>query len=200
MIKAAGGRGRAQDKSHQTRGRSRGGVQTDEDSQLLSHKALSGPVWMHIEVHMGGATGDVVHLCELQCSVQRRFHKLVEMAPSTILPHHKESSSAHACRLDKDGACLEISRRGRFRIPRTLAHWRVGNTRNQPTDTSRAYSHRLANLERGACHSWLFGVPSCILETTFDSLLAKIVVVRVRDFGGGDAEGGACPAGDHHRQ
>ncbi|KZP13532.1 hypothetical protein FIBSPDRAFT_131451 [Athelia psychrophila] len=85
MIRAAGGWGRAQDKSYQTRGRCQGGVQC----QLVSQKALSGPGWKHIEVHMGGATGDVAHLCELQCSVQRRFQKLVEMAPFTILPHHK---------------------------------------------------------------------------------------------------------------
>ncbi|KZP24454.1 hypothetical protein FIBSPDRAFT_929926 [Athelia psychrophila] len=117
MIKAAGRWGRAQDKSFQTEE----GVEEafkrckDENSQLFSQKALSGPGWKHIKVHVGGATEDVG-------SVQRRFQKLVEMAPCTILPHHKESSSAHACRLDKDGACLEISRRGRFRIPRKLAH------------------------------------------------------------------------------
>ncbi|KZP24414.1 hypothetical protein FIBSPDRAFT_857070, partial [Athelia psychrophila] len=56
--------------------------------------ALSGPGWKHLE---GDATGDLAYLCELQCSVRRRFQKVVEvgipflsyaqMAPSTTFHH-----------------------------------------------------------------------------------------------------------------
>ncbi|KZP17462.1 carboxylase:pyruvate/acetyl-coa/propionyl-CoA [Athelia psychrophila] len=53
--------------------------------QLFAEKALSGPGWKHVEVQIvGDGTGDVVHLWERECSVQRRFQKVVEMAPSTI--------------------------------------------------------------------------------------------------------------------
>ncbi|KDQ60049.1 hypothetical protein JAAARDRAFT_32422 [Jaapia argillacea MUCL 33604] len=59
--------------------------------KLFVEKALSGPGWKHIEVQVvGDGTGEVKHLWERECSVQRRFQKIVEMAPST-LPQTKTS-------------------------------------------------------------------------------------------------------------
>ncbi|KZP17617.1 hypothetical protein FIBSPDRAFT_957067 [Athelia psychrophila] len=174
---------------------------TDEDSQLLSHKALSGPVWMHIEVHMGGATGDVVHLCELQCSVQRRFQKLVEMAPFTNLPHHKESNSTRACRLDKDGAIqpqmeeltnLDIVRIQLLLSSATLPSLDLTPASISPTQGCAIHSRltvdefrfsagaipaQLHRMGRGVrVDTWICSVPSCLVGTHFDSLLAEIVV------------------------
>ncbi|RPD57010.1 carboxylase:pyruvate/acetyl-coa/propionyl-CoA [Lentinus tigrinus ALCF2SS1-7] len=53
--------------------------------QIFVEKALVGPGWKHIEVQIvGDGQGNVAHLWERECSVQRRFQKIVEMAPSTL--------------------------------------------------------------------------------------------------------------------
>ncbi|KAJ8502257.1 hypothetical protein ONZ51_g127 [Trametes cubensis] len=53
--------------------------------QVFAEKAYVGPGWRHIEVQIvGDGQGNVTHLWERECSVQRRFQKLVEMAPSTL--------------------------------------------------------------------------------------------------------------------
>ncbi|KIJ63180.1 hypothetical protein HYDPIDRAFT_92999 [Hydnomerulius pinastri MD-312] len=52
---------------------------------LFVEKALTGPAWRHVEVQIvGDGTGDVIHLFERECSVQRRFQKVVEIAPSRL--------------------------------------------------------------------------------------------------------------------
>ncbi|KAJ8502625.1 hypothetical protein ONZ45_g11586 [Pleurotus djamor] len=53
--------------------------------QLFVEKALTGPGWKHIEVQIvGDGQGGVTHLWERECSVQRRFQKIVEAAPSSL--------------------------------------------------------------------------------------------------------------------
>ncbi|KAJ2932220.1 hypothetical protein H1R20_g4871, partial [Candolleomyces eurysporus] len=53
--------------------------------QVFVEKALTGPGWKHIEVQIiGDGTGRVNHLWERECSVQRRFQKIVETAPSRL--------------------------------------------------------------------------------------------------------------------
>ncbi|EAU82890.2 carboxylase:pyruvate/acetyl-CoA/propionyl-CoA [Coprinopsis cinerea okayama7 len=53
--------------------------------QVFAEKALTGPGWKHIEVQIiGDGTGSVNHLWERECSVQRRFQKVVEVAPSRL--------------------------------------------------------------------------------------------------------------------
>ncbi|KDQ22478.1 hypothetical protein PLEOSDRAFT_1098337 [Pleurotus ostreatus PC15] len=53
--------------------------------QLFVEKALTGPGWKHIEVQIiGDGQGGVAHLWERECSVQRRFQKIVEAAPSSL--------------------------------------------------------------------------------------------------------------------
>ncbi|KAJ3513150.1 hypothetical protein NLJ89_g3111 [Agrocybe chaxingu] len=53
--------------------------------QVFAEKAFTGPGWKHIEVQViGDGTGAVNHFWERECSVQRRFQKIVEMAPSGL--------------------------------------------------------------------------------------------------------------------
>ncbi|MCC6223878.1 MAG: pyruvate carboxylase [Thermoleophilia bacterium] len=51
------------------------------DATLFLEEALTGP--RHVEVQLlGDASGDVVHLFERDCSIQRRHQKVVEIAPA----------------------------------------------------------------------------------------------------------------------
>ncbi|CDO75441.1 hypothetical protein BN946_scf184693.g10 [Trametes cinnabarina] len=53
--------------------------------RVFAEKAFVGPGWRHVEVQIvGDGLGNVSHLWERECSVQRRFQKVVEMAPSTL--------------------------------------------------------------------------------------------------------------------
>ncbi|KJA26880.1 hypothetical protein HYPSUDRAFT_36046 [Hypholoma sublateritium FD-334 SS-4] len=52
--------------------------------QVFVEQALTGPGWKHIEVQIIGDGISVNHLWERECSVQRRFQKIVEMAPSLL--------------------------------------------------------------------------------------------------------------------
>jgi len=53
--------------------------------QLFVEAAMIGPSWKHVEVQIvGDGTGQVTHLWERECSVQRRFQKIIEMAPSSL--------------------------------------------------------------------------------------------------------------------
>ncbi|KAI0371279.1 hypothetical protein BV20DRAFT_1035297 [Pilatotrama ljubarskyi] len=52
---------------------------------VFAEKAFVGPGWRHVEVQIvGDGHGHVTHLWERECSIQRRFQKIVEMAPSTL--------------------------------------------------------------------------------------------------------------------
>ncbi|KAF9446437.1 hypothetical protein P691DRAFT_708557 [Macrolepiota fuliginosa MF-IS2] len=53
--------------------------------KVFVEKALTGPGWKHIEIQiMGDGAGAVNHFWERECSVQRRFQKIVEVAPSRL--------------------------------------------------------------------------------------------------------------------
>ncbi|KAF8067702.1 carboxylase:pyruvate/acetyl-coa/propionyl-CoA [Lyophyllum atratum] len=53
--------------------------------QIFVEKALIGPFWKHIEIQiLGDGSGAVNHLWERECSVQRRFQKVMEFAPSRL--------------------------------------------------------------------------------------------------------------------
>ena len=55
------------------------------DDRFLVEKFITGP--RHVEVQVFGDThGNVVHLYERDCSVQRRYQKVVEEAPAPNLP------------------------------------------------------------------------------------------------------------------
>lgn len=69
------------------------------DDTIFIEKFIEDP--KHIEVQlMGDNHGNIVHLYERDCSVQRRFQKVVEIAPSPNLPHQtKEEIYEYALRI-----------------------------------------------------------------------------------------------------
>jgi geranyl-CoA carboxylase alpha subunit len=64
--------------------------------ELILEKALERPRHIEIQV-MGDTHGNVLHLFERDCSVQRRHQKVLEEAPSpAVTPHLRESMGAAA--------------------------------------------------------------------------------------------------------
>lgn len=72
------------------------------DPTVFLEKYIDNP--KHIEVQlMGDNYGNLIHLYERDCSVQRRFQKVVEIAPSPTLPQHvKNKLYEYAIRLGKE--------------------------------------------------------------------------------------------------
>jgi pyruvate carboxylase len=61
------------------------------DGTVFIERFLERP--RHIEVQiLGDAEGNVVHLFERDCSVQRRHQKVVEVAPATHLPESSRNA------------------------------------------------------------------------------------------------------------
>lgn len=88
MVKAVdggGGRGirliRAQDQLESSVKRA---VEESPSKQLFAEKAaIDG--FRHVEVQIiGDGSGNVAHLWERECSIQRRYQKIVELAPSVV--------------------------------------------------------------------------------------------------------------------
>lgn len=59
-------------------------VEESPSKQVFAEKAAVDG-FRHVEVQIiGDGTGHVTHLWERECSIQRRYQKIVELAPSTI--------------------------------------------------------------------------------------------------------------------
>ncbi|HEY6674383.1 MAG TPA: acetyl-CoA carboxylase biotin carboxylase subunit [Rubrobacteraceae bacterium] len=110
MVKAAaggGGRGiRVAENEEELREAVRVARQEAEkafgDGSLYLEKLLTGP--RHVEVQvMGDHEGDVIHLYERECSMQRRRQKILEEAPSPgISPEVRERMTGSAVRLARE--------------------------------------------------------------------------------------------------
>ncbi|KAL4967561.1 putative pyruvate carboxylase [Aspergillus stella-maris] len=62
----------------------------ESPSQTIFVEKAAVDGFHHIEIQIIGDGTDVQHLCERDCSVQRRFQKVVEIAPSVIRIQHRE--------------------------------------------------------------------------------------------------------------
>ena len=59
-------------------------VEESPSKQVFAEKAAVDG-FHHVEIQIiGDGTGNVTHLWERECSIQRRYQKIVEFAPSTI--------------------------------------------------------------------------------------------------------------------
>lgn len=59
-------------------------VEESPSKQVFAEKAAVDG-FRHVEVQIiGDGTGNVTHLWERECSIQRRYQKIVELAPSTV--------------------------------------------------------------------------------------------------------------------
>jgi pyruvate carboxylase len=92
MVKAVdggGGRGiRLIRSEEQLAGSVKRAVEESPSKQVFAEKAAVDG-FRHIEVQIiGDGTGDVTHLWERECSIQRRYQKVVELAPS-VVPNRK---------------------------------------------------------------------------------------------------------------
>ena len=67
------------------------------DGAVFVERYVSGPRHIEIQV-LADQHGNVVHLFERECSIQRRHQKVVEEAPSSVLtPEMRESMGKSAC-------------------------------------------------------------------------------------------------------
>jgi pyruvate carboxylase len=70
------------------------------DDTIFIEKFIDNP--KHIEVQiLGDNHGNIVHLFERDCSVQRRFQKVIEVAPSILQQETKEKLFDYALRIAK---------------------------------------------------------------------------------------------------
>jgi 3-methylcrotonyl-CoA carboxylase alpha subunit len=107
LVKASaggGGRGmravtRPQDFAEAVRGARREAEAAFGDRSVFLEKLIEDP--RHVEVQViGDREGNVIHLYERECSIQRRHQKVVEEAPSPALNHDlREEMCAAAVRL-----------------------------------------------------------------------------------------------------
>ena len=94
----------------------------------------------HIEVQvLGDVHGNIVHLYERDCSVQRRYQKLVEVAPSVSISDSLKRENLPSGRpIDEKGELCECRHGGVF----SGTGWSVLLHRSESTDSGGTYYHR----------------------------------------------------------
>lgn len=88
MVKAVdggGGRGIRLIRSEEALASSVKRAVEESPSKLLFAEKAAVDGFRHVEVQIiGDGRGNVTHLWERECSIQRRYQKIVEVAPSTV--------------------------------------------------------------------------------------------------------------------
>jgi pyruvate carboxylase len=143
MVKAAaggGGRGmrvvQSEGELEKAFGEARNEARTAfGDDSVFLEKYIQNP--KHIEVQiMGDQHGNIIHLYERDCSVQRRFQKVVEVAPSTLPDEVRNQLYEYALRIaryvnysnvgtveflvDEDGSIYFIEVNPRIQVEHTI--------------------------------------------------------------------------------
>lgn len=75
-------------------------VNESPSKQVFAEKAAVGG-FRHVEVQvLGDGRGNVCHFWERECSIQRRFQKIVEVAPAPCFSGSSKSQNLRACVID----------------------------------------------------------------------------------------------------
>jgi pyruvate carboxylase len=71
----------------------------------------------HIEVQiLGDGTGNVTHLWERECSIQRRYQKVVEIAPSSVQDRGLVARIIEDALRMAESVCIFLSRMAKVSI------------------------------------------------------------------------------------
>ena len=126
------------------RGGDAGGRRRFGDPTVFLEQAVIDP--RHIEVQiLADAPGDVIHLFERDCSVQRRHQKVVEIAPAPNLAQ----SSATGCAPTPCGSPREIGYRNAGTVEFLLdPDGQLRLHRDEPPHPGRAHRHRGGHRRR----------------------------------------------------
>jgi pyruvate carboxylase len=101
----------------------------------------------HVEVQLlGDDHGNLVHLFERDCSVQRRNQKVVERAPAPYLDAEARRDLTGAAVKPRRGR--QLSRRRHRRVPDGCRHRRILLHRGQSAHPGRAHRHRGGDRHR----------------------------------------------------
>lgn len=133
-------------------------IEESPSKQVFAEKAAVDG-FRHVEVQIvGDGTGDVRHLWERECSIQRRYQKVVEIAPSTLIDRAIVTNviksalrMAKAVRIITPlASCPRQLLTGivKLSLPRNIRvfglsnDWRILFSRGKPTPSSGAYDYR----------------------------------------------------------
>ena len=101
----------------------------------------------HVEVQiLGDSHGNLVHLWERDCTVQRRNQKVVERAPAVFLSDGERRELCEAAL--KIGRAVQLPGGRNGRVPAGCRHRQVLLHRGQSPHPGRAHRHRVRDRDR----------------------------------------------------